>query len=89
MGSEMCIRDRHHAALRRQMITATVPESLGAVLDNSKHKAFMNMWGKTLLHISRMQQFDIGQALGLPKTDLFTRLAHGFTTRRIAPPTAA
>ncbi|MNE45023.1 hypothetical protein D3C80_1392880 [compost metagenome] len=65
--------DQHHAAHRRQVFTAAVPETLGTGLDDGDHIAFMHMRSKALLEIPGVQHLDIAKCWRLPEAGLFLR----------------
>jgi hypothetical protein len=65
--------DQHHAAHRRQVLAATVPETLGAGLDHGEHVAFVHMRGKALLEVARVQHLDVAQGRRLPEVCLFAQ----------------
>ena len=53
--------DQHHAARRRQMITAAMTKALRAVLDHGEYKTLVHMRRKPLLDVMRVQQLNPAQ----------------------------
>ncbi len=69
-GMQLVGVDQHHAADRRQVLAAAVPEALGAGFDHREHVAFVHMRGEALLEVTRVQHLDVAQGRRLPEVCL-------------------
>ena len=82
-GMQLVRVDQHHAANRRQVLAASVPEALGPGFDHGEHIAFVHMRGETLLEITRVQHLDVAQCRCLPEVCLLAQgRAHASQLRR-------